>query len=147
MYFEKDKLQGQQILETLAHELGHTADLEKAERMLKAVFHALRNRWDLKESLEFLALLPLPLKPFFIDGWRVHKTTPPFQHINDFLAEIMKEDIERVIDDFLTPDQTMVALQDIFRVIASNMDEEQKLEMETALPDVLQKVWEETVLA
>ena len=147
MYFEKYNQEGQKILETLAYELGHTEDLGKAERMLKAVFHALRNRWDLKESVEFLALLPLPIKPFFIDGWQVHKTTLPLQHLDDFLAEIMKEDGEKVIEDFLTPDQTMVALKDIFRVIGAFLNEEQKLEMEAALPDVLQKVWEETVLA
>ncbi len=134
------------MIQTMAAELGDVENLEKAERMLLAVFSALRNRWDLIESLEFLSLLPLPFKPFFVDGWRVQKTVTPFRHLDDFIAEVMKGDHEYAINDFLTRDQTVVALQRIFRVIATYINEEQMLEVESVLPDVLRKIWEESVL-
>lgn len=72
--FEKNARKGNEFVRRLAEELG--APLDKAGRIIGAVFHALRNRLSHEESFQLLAQLPVSLKSVYVAVGLVKTLTP-----------------------------------------------------------------------
>ena len=87
--FEK-KGEGNEFVRLVAEELEVSVD--KAGRIIRAVFHALRNRLSHEESFQLLAQLPVSLKGVYVDGWRFNKDFHRISYINDFLDGVRQED-------------------------------------------------------
>ena len=58
--FEKYAVKGNEFVRLVAEELD--VSLDKAGRIIRAVFHALRNRRSHEESFQLLVQLPMSLK-------------------------------------------------------------------------------------
>lgn len=56
-----------------------------------AVFHSLRTRMSVAQSLLMLSELPTFLKPIFIDGWALPRKAGATGNFQDFLDEIREE--------------------------------------------------------
>ncbi|MGI9542925.1 MAG: DUF2267 domain-containing protein [Cyclobacteriaceae bacterium] len=135
MYFEKYSQEGQQILQTLAEELGSPGNTDRAGRTLKSVLYALRNRYTLEKSLEFLDALPFSLKAVYVDHWSLPRHQPePIQDLDDLISEARKVDKDSSIQDFTTHDEAQQAIYAVFRVIGRYMGEEEVRHMVAVLP-------------
>ena len=135
MYFEKYSKEGQQILQTLADELGCPDNTERAGRTLKSVLYALRNRYTLEESLELLDALPFSLKAVYVDHWSIHRHLPePITDLDDLINEARKVDKDSSIQDFTTHDEAKQAIYAVFRVIGRYMGNEEVKHMVAVLP-------------
>ena len=84
--FEKYAAKGNEFVRLVADEL--EVSREKAGRIIRSVFHALRNRLTHEESFQLMAQLPMVLKGVYVDGWHFDKDLDRIRHINDFLDEI-----------------------------------------------------------
>ncbi len=115
-------------LDEAAHQLARCMNCpnepEKAVRALKSVFGVIRNRFTFEESLEFVGLLPLPLKAIYVDGWRVGESAPVQLH-----------SLEELIDDIVANqsfeenwynsnrDELRKTIKAIFQMIGSHVTE------------------------
>jgi uncharacterized protein (DUF2267 family) len=86
--FNKYADQGNLFLNQLSDELNMAENKPRTLRILKAVFHAIRNRISAEESTHFIAQLPMVLKALYVDGWKIgQKTTHRSTH-QDFIEDV-----------------------------------------------------------
>jgi uncharacterized protein (DUF2267 family) len=71
MDFETYAKEGKAFINLVCEELEIPVD--KANRVVRAILHALRNRLTHEESFELLAQLPVSLKGVYVDGWNLIK--------------------------------------------------------------------------
>jgi uncharacterized protein (DUF2267 family) len=74
----------------LASELG-TDDRRHAYQVLRAVFHALRDRMGTNESAQLAAQLPLLLRGTYYENWRPGATPQRYHDVDTFLRRIGDE--------------------------------------------------------
>ena len=98
--FDKFAAEGNVFLSRLATRLGYPENESKAARVLKSVLYAIRNRLSLEESLQFISQLPLFLKALYVDGWRMGVRKERIRHLEEFLADIRREDRKLFTEDF-----------------------------------------------
>jgi uncharacterized protein (DUF2267 family) len=77
--FEKYAAKGNEFVRLVAEDLQVSHD--RAGRIIRAVFHALRNRLNHEESFQLLAQLPMVLKGVYVDGWHFDKDFHRIRHI------------------------------------------------------------------
>src|SRR5688572_8926471 len=71
MNFEQYASDANKLLQEVAQELGNPDDLNHAYRVLRSVFHTLREVLTPEESLHLIAQLPLIIKGVYVDGWHI----------------------------------------------------------------------------
>lgn len=90
--FEKHAAKGNEFLNKLAMRLGDEENHARAGRVLRCVLRALRNMLTLEESLQFLSQLLMALKAVYVDGWKPNKYHKRIRTLQEFCAEVMRED-------------------------------------------------------
>ena len=113
--FEKNAVKGNEFVRLVAEEL--EVPLDKAGRIIRAVFHALRNRLSHEESFQLLAQLPMSLKGVYVDGWRFDKVFNRISYINDFLDEVRQEDSGLAGYDFGNNSKAGDAVASVFKAL------------------------------
>ena len=113
--FEKYAVKGNEFVRLIVEELEVPRD--KAGRIIRAVFHALRNRLSHEESFQLLAQLPMSLKGVYVDSWRFDKDFNRISHINDFLDEVRQEDGGLTGYDFGNNSKAGVAVASVFKAL------------------------------
>lgn len=114
-HFDKYAAKGNEFLQLVAKDL--EIPREMAERITRAVLHALRNRLSHEESFQLLAQLPMALKGIYVDGWKYSR---PFRRINnlgDFLDEVRKEDGKLAGYDFGNNTKAAKAVAAVFKAL------------------------------
>jgi uncharacterized protein (DUF2267 family) len=71
MKFEEYAPEANKFLKEVAEELGQPDDTDHAYRVMKSVFHTMRDILTPEESLHLIAQLPLPIKGLYVDGWQL----------------------------------------------------------------------------
>ena len=69
--FEKYAIKGNEFVSLITNAL--SVPKERAGRIIRAVFHSIRNRLTHEESFQLLAQLPMSLKGVYVDGWKFNK--------------------------------------------------------------------------
>jgi uncharacterized protein (DUF2267 family) len=69
--FENYAVKANEFVRLVAEELN--IPVKNAGGIVRAVFHALRNRLSHEESFHILAQLPMPLKGVYADNWKFNK--------------------------------------------------------------------------
>ncbi len=133
--FEKYASKGNEFVDIVAEDLKVLK--EKAGRIIRAVFHALRNRISHEESFHLLAQLPMALKGAYVDGWKFEKDFVRINHINDFLDEIRKEDGELAGFDFGNDAKAKLAVIAVFKALSYFVSEGEMEDIIAALPKEL----------
>ena len=141
--FEKYAVKGNEFVRLVAEEL--EIPLDKAGRIIRAVFHALRNRLSHEKSFQLLAQLPVSLKGVYVDGWRFGKDFNPICHVNDFLDEVRQEDGGLVGYDFDNNLKARVAVACIFKALNYLVSEEEMNDILNVMPSALKQFIKESI--
>lgn len=113
--FEKYASKGNEFVHLVRDELGIPKDM--AGRIIRSVFHALRNRLSHEESFHLMAQLPMALKGVYVDGWKYTNEFTRINHLDEFLDEIRKEDQGRAGYDFGNNAKAQKAAGAIFKAL------------------------------
>jgi uncharacterized protein (DUF2267 family) len=111
--FEKYACKGNEFISLIAEEL--EVSRNKAGRIARAVFHALRNCLTHEESFQLMAQLPMALKGFYVDGWNFTAPIIKISSLQDFFDEVKREDAG--LSGYNLADQAMAtaAVASVFR--------------------------------
>ena len=141
--FEKNAVKGNEFVRLVAEEL--EVPLDKAGRIIRAVFHALRNRLSHEESFQLLAQLPVLLKGVYVDDWRFNKVFNRISHINDFLDEVRQEDDGRTGYDFDNNSKAEVAIASVFKALNYFVSEGEMNDIIDVMPTELKQFLKESI--
>jgi uncharacterized protein (DUF2267 family) len=133
--FEKYASKGNEFVNSIAEDL--TVSKEKSGRIIRAVFHALRNRISHEESFQLIAQLPMALKGAYVDGWKFDKHIYRINHLADFLDEIRKEDGELASYDFGNDTKAKHAVVTVFKALGRFVSEGEMEDIMATLPKEL----------
>ena len=135
--FEKYAYMGNEVVHLVSDELSIPKD--KAGRVIRAVFHSLRNRLTHEESFQLLAQLPMSLKGVYVDGWKFAKDFNRITHIADFLEEVRKEDGRLAEFDFGDLQNTKTAIAAVFKALKYFVSDDEMQDIMDILPAGLRK--------
>ena len=141
--FEKYAAKGNEFVRLVADDLEVSRD--KAGRIIRAVFHALRNRLSHEESFQLMAQLPMVLKGVYADGWHFDKDLKRIKHINDFLDEVKMEDAGMAGYDFGNQASAKVAVGAVFKALHFFVTEGEMNDITGVMPGELKKFIAETI--
>lgn len=130
--FESYAAKGKEFVSLVAEEL--SIPQSNAGRVIRAVFHALRNWLSHEESFQLIACLPMSLKGVYVDGWKFDKGVGHISHLNDFLDEVRREDGGRSEYDFEINSKAMIAVSAVFKALNYFADEDEMNEIINVLP-------------
>jgi uncharacterized protein (DUF2267 family) len=110
-------MKGNEFVNLLAHRLGDT-DRDRAARILRSVFRALRKHLTVEESMELLSHLPMALKGVYVDGWKI-TGNHTFLDAMNLPEEIVREDGMFSNQDFQTEEDAVQALMAVIEMIGA----------------------------
>jgi uncharacterized protein (DUF2267 family) len=142
-HFEKYAAHGYEFLGKVAQKLGNPEDKDTAFRVTKAVLHALRNRLYPAEFVQLLAQLPMCIKAIAVDGWHFREKPEKIRHLEDFIAEVKKEDQRLAHHDFPDDEAALKAIKAVFGAIKEYVSEGEVKDVEAELPETIRKLMEE----
>lgn len=121
--FEKHAATANQFVRLISEELGVTITM--AGMIIRAVFHALRNRISHEESFQLIAQLPMALKGVYADGWKFNQDYLHIREVNDFMDEIKQEDGGLSGYDFSDPSKSGITIAVVFKTLSYLISEEE----------------------
>jgi uncharacterized protein (DUF2267 family) len=130
--FEKHAATGNEFVRLVTNELNVPRDM--AERMIRAVLHALRNNLSHEESFQLIAQLPMALKGVYVDGWNFDKDSNRIKHVEDFPDEVRKEDSGSADIDFGNSMKTRASVAAVMKALSHFVSEEKMDDIIDALP-------------
>ncbi len=134
--FEKHAAIANQFVRLVSEELQVSRDM--AGKIIRAVFHALRNRISHEESFELMAQLPMALKGVYADGWKFSKDYLHINEVNDFIDEIKQEDGGLSGYDFSDPSKAGTAIVIVFKALNYLVSEEEMNDIISVMSPALQ---------
>lgn len=141
LYIEKAQI----IIKEVAEELGFPEDQQLAERLLRAVLHALRSRLTIQESFQMMAQLPMLLKALYVDGWKYQEKPTRIKHIGDFVRQVVHEDYPMAHHDITTAKDGENVIRAVLNVIRRHISEGQVQDILSIMPNDLKTLWGEMV--
>jgi uncharacterized protein (DUF2267 family) len=133
--FEKYASKANEFVNTVAEDL--KMPKEKTGRIIRAVFHALRNRISHEESFQLIAQLPMALKGVYVDGWKFDKGFNRISHVKDFLDEVRQEDGELAGYDFGNDEKAKHAVTAVFKALSYFVSEGEMEDIIATIPKEL----------
>ncbi|MGB3780248.1 MAG: DUF2267 domain-containing protein [Tunicatimonas sp.] len=121
-YFDKHAQEGNTFLGQLAREIGEPDDARKAERILKAVLHTLRDRLTLEESFQLMAQFPLFLKGIYASEWKLRQEPLRIRHIEEFIGQASIRDRSSE-QDFVNTERATFLIKKVFEVVGQYVSE------------------------
>ncbi|CAN5605847.1 hypothetical protein BH23BAC1_BH23BAC1_09650 [soil metagenome] len=100
-------------------------DQDHAYRVLSAVFNALRNRITVEESVHFISQLPLLIKAFYVDGWKLSPKQATVNTLVEFLEQVKDQNPRTAGRDFGNNDEIIKAVEAVFKVVRKYVTEGQ----------------------
>jgi uncharacterized protein (DUF2267 family) len=107
----------------------------KAYLALRTVLHALRDRLTVEEAVQLGAQLPMLIRGFYYEGWKLTGKPVKERHKEEFLDHVKK-----AFKDDMTVDPERVA-RAVFKVLAKRTSKGEIEDVKHLLPAALQKLW------
>ncbi len=137
MNFNKHAQKGNLFLKELAKELGDVSDINRANRLLRAVLHTLRNHIPQRESFQFISQLPMMLKALYVDGWIPTEEQKSSKKKEKFIEEVLRNDYFSLNKDFSKFEEGLKVTKAVFRVLKKHVSEGEYKDIEATLPKKL----------
>lgn len=136
--FSKYATDAEHFVKEVANELGAPGDSGKGARILRAVFHAFRNRVTPTESLQLIAQLPMLIKAIYVDGWQIKKEEArQLRHLGDFIEAVREAGGRATLNDFTTDYEVEKAVRAVFTVLKNQVSEGEIQDVLATLPQEL----------
>jgi uncharacterized protein (DUF2267 family) len=142
--FEKYAAKGNEFVKLVADDL--QIPRSKAGRIIRAVLHALRSRLSHEESFQLLAQLPVALKGVYVDDWKFDQDFVRISHVEDFLEEVRKEDMELAGYDFGNDKSAQKVIAAVFKVMNYFVSEGEFEDITAVLPEEMKKFVKESLV-
>jgi uncharacterized protein (DUF2267 family) len=127
-------------LNDVMRELGWEEERSRAYLALRTVLHALRDRLTVEEATHLGAQLPMLIRGFYYEGWKLADKPLKERHKVDFLAHV-KHAFRN--DERMDAEQIV---RGVFRVLARRVSEGEIEDIKHLLPAELRELWsQETV--
>jgi uncharacterized protein (DUF2267 family) len=135
--FNKYVHDAEAFIKEVAQEMGAPIDMDKAERILRAVLHAFRNRLTPNESLQLIAQLPMLIKAIYVDGWRISNEAKNLRTLGDFIEAVREEGGRATLNDFVTDREVENAIRAVFKVLKTHVSAGEIRDIVATLPGEL----------
>ncbi len=122
-------------LSDIMQEMGWEGERQRAYLALRSVLHALRDRLTVEEALDLGAQLPMLIRGFYYEGWKVAGKPLKERRRADFLAHI-QQDFRN--DERMDPEAIARA---VFNVIARRVSIGEIEDIKQILPAELRELW------
>jgi Uncharacterized conserved protein len=139
--FEKFAMKGNEFVNVLATRLGDAKDRDRAARILRSVFHSLRNHLSLTESFQMMAQLPMAIKSVYVDGWKVNAETERIHSFDDMVNEIIKAEGNSAWRDFSSRDDVINGIRAVVQTMACYVSKNELEDAFSGLPKGLKKIF------
>jgi uncharacterized protein (DUF2267 family) len=120
MKFEDYASEGNKLLNEIAAELGDPANNNQAYRVMKSVFHTIRQILSPEESLHLISQLPLVIKGVYVDGWHI-PTKERIRSMEEFLACLRQQNAPSAARDFGDDETAKHQTKCVLRVISRHV--------------------------
>jgi len=141
--FENYAVKANEFVRLVAEELN--IPVKNAGTIVRAVFHALRNRLSHEESFHLMAQLPMPLKGVYADNWKFNKDYINVTELNDFIGEVIAEDQLMSHYDFNDPLKARKAIASVFKALNYIISEAEMSDILQVLPSGLNQFVHESI--
>ena len=108
---------------------------QKTFLALRTALHALRDRLTVEEAVHLGAQLPILIRGFYYEGWKLAQKPVKERHKSDFLDHIAHAFRE---DDTVDPERVMRA---VFKILARHITVGEIENVKHLLPKSLQELW------
>lgn len=143
--FEKYAHEGNSFIKELAKNLGHPDETARTGIILRAVFHTLRKRLSIGESLNLVSQLPMFLKGIYVDNWEYSEKPSEIKSVEDF-----KDEVKRLQDlygeqqfNWETPTEEIV--RTVFSTLGRYVSEGEFEDIVSQMPKPLRDLFPEKV--
>lgn len=138
-HFDNYAHEGNEFLRKVAEALGTPEDTDHAFRTVQAVFHALRDRIQIEESMHLLSELPMMLKAVYVNNWKPKEKPQKYEYKADFLNEVFQKDKTTAIDFAYDGE---AEAQAVFSVLKSCVSEGEMNHVKGQLPKEIAELME-----
>jgi uncharacterized protein (DUF2267 family) len=136
--FNQHAVKGNQFINQLMENLPENNDKIQCMKMLRALFHTLRDYLTLEESFQLLAQLPVALKGIYVDGWSpMKKSTVKQGSKDDFIREFMKKHAASAWCGYANKEEVLSTIKTIFKSLKLYVSDGEFEDMEAVLPKQL----------
>ena len=142
MDFSNFAQKGNEFLNELSLEVGENTDQERAGRILRSVFHVLRDVISKEESLQLISQFPMALKSVYVDGWTFKKPKEHIRHMDDFINAIVKKDSPGAYCSFGSKKEAQHAIKAVFKVLKKHVSEGEIKDIQDTLPNELKPIFD-----
>jgi len=143
--FEKHAQKGNKILNELAEKLGNKSDTAKADRILRAVFQALRDHLTIEENFQLLSQLPIALKGVYVHGWMPTKRKDISRKKIDFIEEVLNHEDGTSLHGISDIEKGTKEIHAVFKILKQYISKGEFKDMEAVLPNQLKKLLKESL--
>jgi uncharacterized protein (DUF2267 family) len=109
---------------------------QKAYLALRTVLHALRDRLTVEEAVQLGAQLPMLIRGFYYEGWKLTGKPVKERHKEEFLDHVKK-----AFKDDMTVDPERVT-RAVFKVLAKRTSKGEIEDVKHLLPKSIQSLWQ-----
>ncbi len=145
--FEKFAMKGNEFVNVLTDKLGNDCTRERAARILRSVFHSLRNHLSITESFHLMSQLPMAIKSVYVDGWTFHRDTERIRTFDDLVNEIVKAEGNSAWRDFSSRDDVIDAIRAVVQTMSCYVSKDQLNDAFSNLPAGLQKTFKSWIFS
>jgi uncharacterized protein (DUF2267 family) len=110
-------------------------DRQHTYSVLRSVLHAIRDRLPPQEAVDLAAQLPMLVRGFFFEGWRLAGKPRRYRHKREFLAQLAREAPWLPAEDH---EQVVTA---VFSLLASELGGGETEQVRASLPAELRELW------
>lgn len=132
--FNKYAQKGNEMLNRLAVKLGDGNDVHRAGRVLRSTLRVFRNHLTFEESMQLMAQLPMALKGVYVDSWTLNKHADRIHTIEDFIAEVIREEGNVSWRDFSSREEAIAIVRAVWETLAEYISEGEMENMLDVLP-------------
>jgi uncharacterized protein (DUF2267 family) len=139
MEFGKYQQHANEFLKEIAVELGDAQDKNRASRVMRSVFHALRDVITPEESLHMISQLPILIKGIYVDGWKVSQPART-RSMDEFIALLQRKG-DRPDVDFPDVDTAIHGVQCVLAVVQRHISAGEVEDIINQFPSELRLLW------
>lgn len=139
--FEGHSQKANEFVKEVATELGTAEDTGHAGRVIRSVFHAVREMITPDESMHLISQLPMYMKAVYVDGWRISGQQGSVRSLEEFLAELRQNAGRTAERDFGNDETAMQKVEAVFSVLKRHVSAGEIDDIKAQLPEPLAELW------
>ena len=140
MNFEKYAQESNKFLKEVSDELQTREDTDHAYRVLRSVFHTLRDILTSEESMHMISQLPMYLKALYVDGWNM-QGKKRIRSMEEFLKCLRSKDDRAAARDFGDDARAKAEVKAVFNVLQRHITTGEIVHIMDQFPGELVELW------